>query len=299
MADELKESGGLKEVLASEILAKIEKGESVKCDHVVIKQDLNLSNLSLPEKDDRKLVTAAIEITDSAIYGSLDFQNSIFQDRIDFHSTRFFKDVNFGRSIFKYGPWFFRARFEKSAIFEKIEYNPTTVWERMLSLDFSGSLFKGRVSFSEAIIQDRGDFSGAGFFGHTDFHKAYFGELSLSNTGILDYIDINDLNTNYLYLYNAFFRNPYSQQRAFRKAKIIADACGDKDGADYCHFKEMEGKRIANSIPLEVLYDWDEVTGRELENRVRFPRNGRELFSSLINAIKDRRWAHLGDFYKT
>ena len=67
MEDESQEDQGLKEVLASEILAKIEKGELVKYDHVIVKGDLDLSNSNLLQKDDRKLVTGKIEITDSLI----------------------------------------------------------------------------------------------------------------------------------------------------------------------------------------------------------------------------------------
>ena len=48
MADELKDSGGLKEVLASEILAKIEKGKPVEYDKIIAKGDFIIKNLNLP-----------------------------------------------------------------------------------------------------------------------------------------------------------------------------------------------------------------------------------------------------------
>ncbi len=50
MEDESQEDQGLKEVPASEILAKIEKGELVKYDHVIVKGDLNLGNSNLLQK---------------------------------------------------------------------------------------------------------------------------------------------------------------------------------------------------------------------------------------------------------
>ncbi|OPX77348.1 MAG: hypothetical protein A4E48_00078 [Methanosaeta sp. PtaU1.Bin060] len=76
---------------ASEILAKIEKGEPVKYDGVVIEGDLDISKLDLPTervertdwqkriglKEDVKLVKSSIVITNSHIQGKLDFSNSI------------------------------------------------------------------------------------------------------------------------------------------------------------------------------------------------------------------------------
>ena len=139
--------------------------------------------------------------------------------------------------------------------------------------------------FGGAIIQYDGNFESAGFFWHADFSKATFGSLILRGAGILDYIDLDDLKTNHINLYNAVFFNPYSQQSAFRKAKKLAEVSGDKEEADYYHFKEMEGKRKANGIPFEALYDWDEVREIELENRVSYPKNRNELVSSVSSTL--------------
>ena len=74
---------------------------------------------------------------------------------------------------------FSRAKFEQSAIFEKIMYCPTNWYEKALGLSFVGCLFMRRASFREAIIEDEGNFEKAGFFKHADFSKASFGCLIL------------------------------------------------------------------------------------------------------------------------
>ena len=103
MEDESQEDHGLKEVPASDILARIEKGELVKYDHVIVKGDLILGNFKSSAKDDRKLVTGKIAVTDSLIQGKLDFSNVFFQDFIDFSKTRFFQEALFERAAFKCG----------------------------------------------------------------------------------------------------------------------------------------------------------------------------------------------------
>jgi hypothetical protein len=58
MADESQETRGLKEVLAGEILAKIEKGETVDYNHVIITGDLDIKTLNLKKSNSRPIITS-------------------------------------------------------------------------------------------------------------------------------------------------------------------------------------------------------------------------------------------------
>ncbi|HPE52390.1 MAG TPA: hypothetical protein PLS83_12925, partial [Methanothrix soehngenii] len=91
-------------VSAGEILAKIEQGELVEYEGVIVEGDWNLSELGLPtEHVDRTAyesrvlglaeetwsVESAINITNSEIRGEVTSSNTIFQKPIDFGNTEF------------------------------------------------------------------------------------------------------------------------------------------------------------------------------------------------------------------
>jgi hypothetical protein len=96
-------------VPASEILAKIEKGQPVEYDHVIITGDLNLSKLGLQSKYiDRsgiekpsgllkgiKIVRSLIRINDSVIDGIVDFSSTILENSTNFRGTVFNSTVDF------------------------------------------------------------------------------------------------------------------------------------------------------------------------------------------------------------
>jgi hypothetical protein len=43
---------------------------------------------------------------------------------------------------------------------------------------------------------------------------------------------------------NAKFKEPSTQEKAFRKAKIVWGELGDREEADYYFYREMEAKRL-------------------------------------------------------
>lgn len=97
-------------IQASEILAKIERGEDVEYDYPVkIEGDLDLSRLDLRTEhvdrtelevkrglsDDIKVVRSQIIITNSEIQGHVNFGNACFKAKIIFRGVEFGRDVNF------------------------------------------------------------------------------------------------------------------------------------------------------------------------------------------------------------
>ncbi len=111
-------------VEADEILKKIERGEPVEYDNVIVKGDLDLSKLDLqkaqtgppkfgPEfrvipKISQKFVKSRIGIRNSVIEGRVDSKKITFKDLVEFDKTCFIKKVIFCESKFR-GYAFFRT----------------------------------------------------------------------------------------------------------------------------------------------------------------------------------------------
>jgi hypothetical protein len=94
------DADNLREVPASEILAKIEKGEPVEYDHVRVKGDLKVSKLNLPKENNKFLVGSPIKITNSIIFGEIDFSNTTLREAVAFEDTEFIVFAKFIESQF-------------------------------------------------------------------------------------------------------------------------------------------------------------------------------------------------------
>jgi len=175
MADELKESGGLKEVLASEILAKIEKGVDIDYSNKVIKGSLDLDGLNLKKDEEGKLlVTSQIRIRKSEIQGIVKFDNSIFEKLIDFEGStlnnagfryaKFCKFVNFEEAMFTGYASFEHVQFMGEANFTNVQ----------LSDEADAYFFEAEFRENAFFWSKNGKsiiFSGDACFQHAKFHK--------------------------------------------------------------------------------------------------------------------------------
>jgi uncharacterized protein YjbI with pentapeptide repeats len=132
MANELGDSGESKEVPASEILARIEKGEDIDYSNKVIKGSLDLDGLNLKKDEEGKLlVTSQIRIRKSEIQGIVKFDNSIFEKLIDFEGStlnnagfryaKFCKFVNFEEAMFTGYASFEHVQFMGEANFTNVQ----------------------------------------------------------------------------------------------------------------------------------------------------------------------------------
>ena len=150
-----------REVPASEILEKIQRGEDVAYDHVIIKGDLDLSLLELPTwhvnrtrwdlavaqlAEKLKVVISQIKITNSRIDGNLKLNDTVFQKSIefsginisgiaDFRGSTFSGDADFDESKFGGDAYFARSQFSGYAYFRGSWFSGYT--------DFRGSTFSG------------------------------------------------------------------------------------------------------------------------------------------------------------
>ncbi|MCX6674462.1 MAG: hypothetical protein NTY37_11875, partial [Methanothrix sp.] len=133
MAEGTQDIQGLREVPASEILAKIEKGEPVDYDHIIIKGDLIIKTLDLPKDKDNFFVSSSIRIDNSSFDGIADFSNLIIIKPIQFYITSFFKGATFNDSKFMCFADFRGTRFCGGSAF--------------MNTHFCGSLFFDDVNF--------------------------------------------------------------------------------------------------------------------------------------------------------
>lgn len=160
-------------VPASEILAKIEKGEPVEYDHVIIKGDLDLSQLNLTIghinrslydttilglTNNAKIVTSQIKIINTTIEGNVNFGKTVFYSPIDFSGSNF---IGF-------------------AIFHGAQFS---AYANVFS---DAAVFSGEANFNNARFYDGVDFTGASgptYFMGTEFDKsANFWGTKLYNT---------------------------------------------------------------------------------------------------------------------
>jgi hypothetical protein len=188
MAGESRESEVLKEIPASEILAKIEKGEPIDYRHVTIKGNLDISKLNLPKERGKFLVTSPIKIVSSQMDGNANFYNAFFREGVEFQSSQFIKNTNFSGSIFASNADFGNSQYDGSVSFNKSQFYEDVSFHRSQFLgitNFSNSRFNKDIyfrksQFSKDLIFNRSYFEGDAYFresvfyGKADYRKSQF-----------------------------------------------------------------------------------------------------------------------------
>ncbi len=211
MADEQQEPRGLIEVPASEILAKIEKGEPVEYDGVNVKGDLDLCQINLPkraieevhwlieylghEPDEYNIIRSPIKIVNSQLDGTVEFGNAIFEEDITFYGTEFGLNAEFHASIFNRGAYFSGSQFKKA--------------------NFSNTIFSkcGHGAFFDGASFWAANFVGAQFDLIAEFDKAHFLIQADFNESKFEYVTFNESNFDSV----TEFNNAYLHQSHFQK----------------------------------------------------------------------------------
>lgn len=171
-----------REVQAREILAKIQDGEPVEYDHVVVRGDLDLSKSDLPERyvprttyeidrlglsETPKVINSSIRINDSAFDGFVDFSNAYFNaTTIDFSGSNFSKYADFHGATFIDYADFQQALFRDFADFQGTTFSGYA--------DFDAAKFRGNAELSGAEFSGYASFIGAEFNGYAEFSDALF-----------------------------------------------------------------------------------------------------------------------------
>lgn len=260
MAEDPANEVELREIPASEILDKIQKGEDVEYDHIRITDDLDICNLDLPIKqvdrsefvrnmpgisgifEDCNVVSASIEITNSTFDGNVKFLNIFFKNLINFENTIFNESFLASGATFRFGASFSGAKFNEFTSFNGATFDYAC---------FSKAIFKKYAGFSETTFDDDADFSGAIFNKYLGFHVATFNRDANFSGAIFNgdnHLSGIRFAGDVLTFRNAIFNFPKFQEEACRKAKIELTKSGNRDEEEYHFYREMEAKRIQKGI---------------------------------------------------
>ena len=230
-------------VPASEILAKIERGEAVEYDDVIIEGDLDISELNLPTEhvdrteeekqfglsDELKVISSPITITNSEIQGKVNFSNVKFQKPVDFGGAEFGRYAGFGGAEFTGDAYFREAEFGGNANFGEAEFGGYAY--------FGGAEFTGDAYFREAKFTGDANFGEAEFGGDANFINVTFdNELILNNFKFgRFYITWDSIKDNLVYngpVYLALIKN-------FKVIEQFSDA----DDCYYAYRKESQDQK--------------------------------------------------------
>jgi len=212
------------EVKASEILSKIQNGKSVEYDHVIIRGDLDSSELDLPikrvnrttyeseaslfsEKSKTskifalKTINSFIRINDSIFEGFVNFTNTFLDNSIDLSGSNFTKNTEFKGTTFGKLADFSRAIFSENA-------------------DFGEATFKGNsvvFVFDQDALYEGADFRNSTFHGYADFEGDAFG------CAIFDGATFDKSTTFYETTFNgyaSFYETTFRDYASFYKTKF-------------------------------------------------------------------------------
>ncbi len=136
----------LEEKPVSEILEKIQNGETVEYSHVIIKGDIDIGMLNLQKDKEKFLVASKIEITNSRIEQRLEFYNSLFKEMVDFRRTTFSQKICFRKTKFNKSCLFSNTHFVGDADFREIQ----VIWYA----SFTESIFQTQLISGERILME-------------------------------------------------------------------------------------------------------------------------------------------------
>ena len=279
MADNPQKSEDLKEVPASEILAKIEKGDLVLYDSVIVKGDLKVKNLELQKDGENTIICSSIVIKNSIISNTIIFNNVIFEDSVIFSDTHFAEFANFEGSQFTKHTEFIRSIFNREAFFREVHFHDAAIFDGSQFgeitefsnskfhelISFQGCKFGGFANFGLAVFGYFADFRGVQFVGvnfwrskfsaYANFSKAFFANTYFGESQFKGGLTFR----------NANFDSPSTQEFAFRMAKNAHEKSGNKEEAGYHFYREMEAIRRRNGFFFSEPDDFHKKSSQSLK----------------------------------
>jgi len=168
-------------VPAKEILDKIERGEPVVYDHVIVKGDLDLRGLDLPtrrvDRTSNEIEIMGLSEIAMVVSSQIAITHSIIEDMVYFNNIIFNYTVGFYGSNFNGIAEFMGSNFNGTADFRGSEFNGYAYFvgsEFKGDADFRGSEFKGSAAFWDSKFNGDADFEGSEFNGDAAFSGPEF-----------------------------------------------------------------------------------------------------------------------------
>ena len=240
-------------VPASEILAKIERGEDVEYDNVIVKGDLDLGDKTL----------GTVHFRDAIFQGSVNFGGTNFTGSASFIGANFSARADFGRSKFSGYADFLGAEFGGDANFGGAEF--TGGYTYFLgaefaggNADFGGAKFTGGYAnfWRAKFAGGNADFLGAEFGGYANFLGAEFDKE----------LTFNDLKFDRLYITwesikDKLVYNGPAYLALVKNFKVI-EQFNDADNCYYAYRKASQAQKLWYSEDNRVIdllvrcYSW-------------------------------------------
>jgi len=214
MGNGMQESVSLKPVNAEELLDKIKNGEQIKYNGYIINGDIDITKANVPKENGKYNIRSRIRITHSKIEGSVDFNGSIFKEKVDFKDCDFLKHVSFNKSIFKADTHLGYSKYKKL-------------------VSFIDSQFEGNISFNESQFYEESSFKESKFDKDAYFRKSCFkGDLNLNDSHFKGFASFRNsnfrgkLNSNRCHFEgDAYFKeSKFEGDTYFRESKFNQDA---------------------------------------------------------------------------
>ena len=174
---------------AGEIIEKIEQGQPVAYENVIVKGDLNLSRLDNRERKagkeniqysaGRAEIDSPLRISNSVILNQVYLNKLILKKPVDFHGTRFMSRVSLNDLWFNDTPNFNNARFEDDADFSTSRFNALAIFSSAQfgqTAYFRQSEFNQKARFVSAQFNQTAYFKKARFLKEAEFRSAKFGQ---------------------------------------------------------------------------------------------------------------------------
>jgi uncharacterized protein YjbI with pentapeptide repeats len=152
---------------AGEILKKIEQGQPVEYNDVIVKGDLDLSRRGNMESSaGRVSINSPIQIANSVILGDVTIKKVVLEDAVDFNKTKFMSRTSITDSWFNDTASFNKASFEDVADFSTTRFNGPAV--------FSYARFGQTAYFRDSAFVQDAKFISAQFSQQAYFQRARF-----------------------------------------------------------------------------------------------------------------------------
>ena len=145
---------------AGEILKKIEQGQPVEYNDVIVKGDLDLSRRGNMESSaGRVSINSPIQIANSVILGDVTIKKVVLEDAVDFNKTKFMSRTSITDSWFNDTASFNKSSFEDVADFSTTRFNGPAVFSYARfgqTAYFRDSAFVQDAKFIKRSIQPAG-----------------------------------------------------------------------------------------------------------------------------------------------